>query len=101
MSVTASFSAFPSPSPSPLPPSPQLVAKAAKLDRARQVMRAIIVDLHTLLLLLFLLLLQLEYELVAYRCAGIAACLVNKGKVRFRFETCYKGVCGYERERER
>ena len=34
---------------------------------------------------------QLEYELVALRCAGITAHIVENGCIRIRFETSYKG----------
>ena len=35
--------------------------------------------------------LQMEYTLVAHRCVGTTASIVQKGKVRVRFETSYKG----------
>ena len=35
---------------------------------------------------------QLEYVLVAHRCVGITAHIVEKGFVRLRFETSYKGT---------
>ena len=34
---------------------------------------------------------QLEYLLVAHRCAGVTAHTVEKGCTRIRFETSYKG----------
>jgi hypothetical protein len=34
---------------------------------------------------------QLEYVLVAQRCAGITAHIIENGCIRIRFETSYKG----------
>ena len=35
---------------------------------------------------------QLEYVLVAHRCAGITAHIIENGIIRIRFETSYKGL---------
>ena len=41
---------------------------------------------------------QLEYVLVAHRCVGVTAHIVEKGCVRLRFETSYKGRAEERRE---
>ena len=50
--------------------TPQLMVKAAKEEQLKQV----------------------EYVLVAHRCVGVTAQIVEKGSVRIRFETSYKGT---------
>ena len=76
----------------------QIVMKAAQDEEKRQVTElettptciystSLGGELHNDIILYF----QLEYYLVAHRCAGTTARILKKGSVRIQFETTYRG----------